>query len=100
MIIQIVRYKSGLSHEEVAELFEVRESRYREVPGLIQKYYLHYGETREHGGVYVWDSLESLQKWRETNLAESLEETYKVERPPHQELADVMLVLRTEESSN
>jgi hypothetical protein len=50
--------------------------------------------------VYVWDSLESLQKWRETNLAESLEETYKVERPPHQELADVMLVLRSDESSD
>jgi heme-degrading monooxygenase HmoA len=99
VIIQIVRYKSGLSHEGVAEQFETRAARYREVPGLIQKYYVHFTETGEHGGVYVWESLDSLQNWRETNLAESLEETYKVERPPHQELADVMLVLRTDDAS-
>jgi heme-degrading monooxygenase HmoA len=100
VLVQIVRYKSGLSHEGGAEQFEARADRYREVPGLIQKYYVHFTETGEHGGVYVWDSLESLQNWRETNLAESLEETYKVKRPPHQELADVMLVLRDQESSS
>jgi heme-degrading monooxygenase HmoA len=96
MIIQIVRYKSGLTHEEVAERFEARSAGYRSVPGLLQKYYLHFASTGEHGGVHVWDSAESLEQWRETTLADTLAETYQVVEPPDVELADVMLVLRPE----
>jgi hypothetical protein len=46
--------------------------------------------------VYVWDSAESLEQWRETTLADTLAETYQVVEPPDVELADVMLVLRPE----
>jgi heme-degrading monooxygenase HmoA len=93
MLIQLVRYKSGLTHEQVAERFAARAPNYREVPGLLQKYYVHFPATDEHGGVYVWDSPESLERWRESGLAGSLAETYQVEEPPEVELADVMLVL-------
>jgi heme-degrading monooxygenase HmoA len=93
MIVQIVRYKSGLTHEEVAERFSARSDAYRAVPGLLQKYYVHFNSTDEHGGIYVWDSPESLEHWRETQLAGTLEETYQVSQPPSVENADVMLVL-------
>jgi heme-degrading monooxygenase HmoA len=99
MIIQIVRYKSGLTHEQVAERFQARSAGYRTVPGLVQKYYVHFASSGEHGGVYVWDSSESLQRWRETTLAGTLAETYEVEEPPAVELADVMLVLHPERLS-
>ena len=97
MIIQCVRYRSGLSHEEVESRFRERSDRYRGVPGLLQKYYVRYSATDEYGGVYVWDSAESLQRWRETALAESLSQTYQVEEAPRSELAEVMLVLREAE---
>jgi heme-degrading monooxygenase HmoA len=92
MLIQIVRYKSGLSHEEVVERFQARTDAYRSVPGLLQKYYVQY-PTGEYGGVYVWDSRESLTQWRETRLAGTLEETYHLTEPLTVELADVVLVL-------
>jgi heme-degrading monooxygenase HmoA len=94
MIIQIVRYKSGLTHEEVAERFQARSDGYRQVPGLLQKYYVRFASTDEYGGIYVWDSPRSLEKWRETTLADTLAETYNVVEPPHTEMLDVMLVLR------
>jgi Putative mono-oxygenase ydhR len=78
VIIQLVRFASRLSYDEVMERFEARSDRYREVPGLLQKYYVHYAENDEYGGVYVWDSEDSLQKWRETNLSGTLADTYQV----------------------
>ena len=96
MIIQLVRYKSGLPDEEVLEQFHARSGKYREVQGLLQKYYVRFPDTGEHGGVYVWDSEASLRHWRETHLAGTLAETYKVEDEPHSELLDVVLVLHPE----
>lgn len=55
---------------------------------------MHYPESDEYGGVYVWESTQALQRWRETNLAETLAETYRVTDGPHAEIADVMLALR------
>ncbi|MGD8319553.1 MAG: YdhR family protein [Gemmatimonadota bacterium] len=93
MIIQTIRYKSGLSHDEVNRHFAERSERYREVPGLVQKYYVQFTDTGEYGGIYVWDSPESLDAWRAGNLSGTLAETYKIEGEAVRELAEVMLVL-------
>ena len=96
VIIQLVRFASRLTYDEVMERFEARSDQYREVPGLLQKYYVHCPETDEYGGVYVWDSEESLQTWRETNLSSTLAGTYQVKNEPHRELLDVMVVLHAD----
>ena len=93
MIVQLVRYGTKLTYDEVMERFEGRSDGYREVPGLLQKYYVHYSEADQYGGVYIWESAEALQRWRETNLAGTLAETYQVTDGPTSEVADVMLVL-------
>jgi heme-degrading monooxygenase HmoA len=43
--------------------------------------------------VYIWESEEALQQWRDTNLAGTLAETYQVTEGPTSEVAEVMLVL-------
>ena len=96
MIIQTVRYGSRLTRDEVEQRFTERSDRYRKVPGLLQKYYVEFGETAEFGGIYVWESKESMDSWRQTNLAGTLAETYEVTGEPRSELADVMLVLHPE----
>lgn len=94
MIIQTIRYKSRLSHDEVNRRFVERSDRYRKVPGLVQKYYVKFAETGEYGGIYVWDSPASRDAWRAGNLSGTLAETYQIEGEPVRELAEVMLVLR------
>ena len=94
MIIQIIRYQTELSHDEVDRHFRERSGRYRDVPGLLQKYYVRFPETDEYGGIYVWDSRESIDAWRAGNLSGTLAETYEVKGEPTRELADVMLKLR------
>ena len=99
MIIQIVRHKPRLSHDEVNQRFVERSDRYQKVPGLIQKYYARFTGTGEYTGVYVWDSQESLDAWRAGHLSGTLAETYPVHGEPVRELADVMPVLREDGSS-
>jgi hypothetical protein len=59
----------------------------------VQKYYVQFTDTGEYGGIYVWDSPESLDAWRAGNLSGTLAETYKIEGEAVRELAEVMLVL-------
>jgi heme-degrading monooxygenase HmoA len=93
MFIHIVRFKSRLQSNEVRRLYESRVPQYRKVPGLIQKYYLHYTPTDEHGAVYVWESNEALETFRKSELGRSIGDVYQVESTDVRE-ADVVLTAR------
>ena len=95
MIVQIVRFKSGLSDEEVVEMYEARAGRYREVPGLIQKIYLRYPKTGEQGAVFLWASEEDAEEFRETDLGQTISSAYLVQGSPDIETAEVVMLLRS-----
>ena len=92
MIVCILRFRSGLTDEEVQDLYEARTDRYQQVPGLIEKLYLRY-RSGEHGALYVWESDEALEAFRASDLGRSIGTTYKVEGEPETELADVTLLV-------
>lgn len=93
MYIHIVRFKSRLAADEVHRRYESRVAQYRQVPGLIQKYYLHYTETDEHGAVYVWESQNALAAFRASDLGRSIGDVYQVEARDVRE-AEVVLTAR------
>jgi heme-degrading monooxygenase HmoA len=95
MIVQIVRFKSMLSDEDVLNKYEERSVRYREIKGLLQKYYLKYRDTGEHGAVYVWKSEEDMQSFRQSELYLTIPDVYKVSGDSNFEVADVVLLLRS-----
>lgn len=92
MIIQIVRFTSELDDAEVLRRYETRVERYRSVPGLVQKYYLRYPDG-DHGAVYVWQNQEALNRFRDSVLARTIAETYRVQRAAETITADVVLTL-------
>ena len=96
MIIQITRFKSGLSDDEATGVMNERAPRFRAVPGLLQKYYTRDDKTGERGAVYVWESEAALAAFRESELAHSMAEAYQIEGEKRVELFDVVLVLRDE----
>jgi len=91
VLVQIVRYRSGLSDDDVQTTIESRAADYMSVTGLVQKYYLRFTESGEHGGVYLWASRASFQAFRESER--TIPDAYRVEGPPHVEVADVAKVL-------
>ena len=94
MIIQIIKLKSNLPEEELLKRAREREPQFKAIPGLLQKYYVKMGEPGQFGGIYVWDSPESLKTYRESDLAASIPEAYEIIEAPNIEVLDVLFQLR------
>ena len=94
MIIQFVRLESSLSEDEVLAIAKKRAEKFRAVPGLIQKYYVKLNEPNHYGGIYLWDSTESLNAFRETELAKSIPAAYQVVGAPKIEILEGLFTLR------
>lgn len=94
MIVQIVKLKTHLTEEELLQRAKKREQQFKAIPGLLQKYYVKTGEPGQYGGIYVWDSSESLKTFRESELAASIPGAYEVIEAPDIEIMDVLFQLR------
>ena len=94
MIIQIIKLKSKLPEEELIKRAKEREPQFMDIPGLLQKYYVKLDQAGGYGGVYVWDSAESLQAYRESDLASGIPKAYEIIEKPNVEILDVLFKLR------
>jgi heme-degrading monooxygenase HmoA len=94
MIIQIIKVKSSLQEEELISRAKEREPGFKAIPGLLQKYYVKLSQSGQYGGVYVWDSKESMQAYKESELAASIPKAYEAIEAPDIEVMDVLFKLR------
>ena len=94
MIMQIVMLKSSLSEEDLLAIAYERAPQFRALGGLVQKYYVRRQGEGEFAGVYIWDSMESLAAFRESDLAKSIAAAYQVTEPPVIEVGEVLFPLR------
>ena len=64
MITALVQFKLSqpLSRDKARELFLGTAPKYREVGGLIRKYYVLSQDGGTAGGVYLWNSLEDAKR--------------------------------------
>jgi hypothetical protein len=97
MVIQVVKLRSGLPYEAVYRLMEERLPQFRQVPGLLQKYFCRENGTGEYSGVYLWDLEESLRRYRQSDLAGNTGAAYKVEGQPRIEVFEVLFPLHAVE---
>jgi Putative mono-oxygenase ydhR len=79
MVIHFVRINTRLAHEEVRRIMEERAPRFREVPGLLQKSYGYEPSSGAFCGCYVFDSEESRQAFRQSELARTIPGAYQAE---------------------
>ena len=95
-IMLIVRgLKSKLPPDEFERRYKERMPRFREIPGLVQKYYSHDESTNEWAGIYLWDSEKSLASYLESDLRRSIASAYELTEPPRIERFQIVDVLRT-----
>lgn len=94
MILQIIRLKSNLPEDEILSKAREREAQFKAIPGLQQKYYVRMGEPGQYGGIYVWDSPESLQAFRASDLAATIPAAYEITETPNIETLDILFQLR------
>ena len=79
MVVHFVRITTRLAHGEVRRIMEERAPRFRQVPGLLQKYYGYEPSSEAFCGCYVFDSEESRQAFRQSELARSIPAAYQAE---------------------
>ena len=75
--VLFVRIKSGLDTQEFERRLLERRPRFREVPGLVQKIYGRDNATGDVCGIYFFDSQETLDAFRETDLAHTIPAAYE-----------------------
>lgn len=76
--ILFVRLRSDLAWEELERRMLERQPRFREVPGLVQKYYGRDTATGDVCGIYFFEDRASLSAFRETELAKTIPSAYEV----------------------
>ena len=94
MIIQIVKVKRARPDAEVRRIMHARADRFRAQSGLVQKYYGFEASTGMHTGIYIWESLDAMQGYRDSDLARSIPSAYQVEAPPRVEIFELIVPLR------
>ena len=64
MITALVQFKlpQPLTRQQAREIFCSTAPKYREVPGLLRKYYLLSKDGVTAGGVYLWESEEDAAR--------------------------------------
>jgi hypothetical protein len=64
MITAIVRFKlpATTTLDEAKSLFEGSAPKYRDLPGLVRKYYLFDRASQTGGGVYLWESRAAAER--------------------------------------
>lgn len=93
-VMLMVKFKSRLAPEELRRRYKERLPDFRALPGLIQKYYFYDDSTDEWGGLYLWDSAESLQAYLDSDLRKSIASVYEVEGTPRVERLSMLEALR------
>jgi heme-degrading monooxygenase HmoA len=78
MITALVQFKlpASVTRDEVREFFSNVALMFRDIPGLIRKYFLLSEDGSTAGGVYLWKSLEDAERFYTDNFKQSIIERY------------------------
>jgi hypothetical protein len=81
MITAIVQFpmREPVSLEKARELFSATAPRYREVKGLVRKYYLLADGGGSIGGVYLWNSRSDAERMYDAQWRSFIKERYGAE---------------------
>ena len=78
MITAIVRFKlpATIDAAQAAKLFEGSAPKYRDLKGLVRKYYLFDAQSRTGGGCYLWESREAAERVYNAEWRKMITERY------------------------
>ena len=93
-LLLLVRFKTQLAEADLLEIARSRAGEFRALTGLIQKYYVHDARTGEYGGLYLWQSPEALEEYRQSELRASIAGAYRVEGETKLDVLQVLMPLR------
>lgn len=97
MEVVFVAFESALSDEKLEETLRSRAEKFRDVEGLVQKFYLQDRERGRVGGFYIFDSEASRDAFFESDLRATIGDAYAVTGEPDVSLFHLLFPLREAE---
>ncbi len=94
VLMLLVRFRSALPPDDVRQVMEERAPEFRALQGLQQKYYLQDAVTGEYAGLYLWESQDTFNAYRDSELRATIAEAYQAEGEPRIEVYRVISALR------
>ena len=95
MHVQIINFKlKDMSDSDYRKACDDLAPAFASVPGLMAKVWLASPSTNTYGGVYLWESAEALQEFKQSDLAATIASAYKGIEKPSVEVVDILFQLR------
>jgi heme-degrading monooxygenase HmoA len=94
MLVQFVRFRTGMSDEAFTKAAEDRSPAFAQVPGLQQKYFVKLDGAGRYGGVHIWEDRAAMEAYRASSLAASTGEAYEVIGETEVETMEILAALR------
>ena len=81
MVTALVQFSfpSSVTRDKASELFRGSAPKYRDLPGLIRKYYVYSAEQGTGGGVYLWKSREDAERTYTPEWKQMIRDRYGAE---------------------
>jgi heme-degrading monooxygenase HmoA len=97
MELVVATFESGMDHGEIERTMRERAERFREVEGLVQKYFVHDEANDRYGAVFLFDSVDSRDAYLDSDLSAGVREAYDIEGSPEVTKAHLLFPLREAE---
>lgn len=94
MEIVFATFESELHQEEIEQTMRQRGEKFRQVDGLVQKYFVHDREDDRYGACFIFDSEQSRDAYFASDLSASVGEAYAVKGDPEVSKVHLMFPLR------
>jgi len=81
LIAVVTRFQmpAGVTADQIRAAFEKVAPKFRNVPGLIRKHFLHSKDCRTAGGVYLWNDERAARTFMNEHIAPMIRENFHVE---------------------
>jgi predicted RNase H-like nuclease len=81
MITALVQFTltSAMTLEDAAGRFESSAPKYRNLPGLIRKYYIRSEDGRIAGGIYLWETRAAAERVYDREWRDRVKQLYGAE---------------------
>jgi hypothetical protein len=81
LITVVTRFQlpAGVTAEQVRAAFESVAPRFRGVPGLVRKQFLHSKDCKIAGGVYLWNDERAARAFMSERVAPMIRENFQVD---------------------
>ena len=81
LITVVTRFQlpAGLTAEQIRTAFEKAAPKFRNVPGLVRKQFLHSKDCRTAGGVYLWNDERAARAFMNEHIVPMIRENFHVD---------------------